>query len=90
MKRLFLLIVMISMAGVLSGCFFYSTGETEVGVRTKKFSLIGDKGVEQKAYEAGSTYFFLPFISTLNSIASNTYSTSGCVPLFLKSLKLYS
>jgi regulator of protease activity HflC (stomatin/prohibitin superfamily) len=67
MKRIYLLLVMIFLSGILSGCFFYSTGETEVGVRTKKFALIGKKGVEQRAYEAGSTYFFLPFINDWNT-----------------------
>jgi hypothetical protein len=40
-----------------TGCVFYTTGETEVGVRTRKFALTG-KGVENKAYPAGSTYIF--------------------------------
>jgi regulator of protease activity HflC (stomatin/prohibitin superfamily) len=46
-----------------SGCVPHTTGETEVGVRTKKFAFIGKKGVEDKIYAAGSTYFFLPFIN---------------------------
>lgn len=45
-----------------TGCVFYTTGETEVGVRTRKFSLTG-KGLEDKAYAPGSTYIFLPFIN---------------------------
>jgi regulator of protease activity HflC (stomatin/prohibitin superfamily) len=50
-----------------SGCVFYSTDSTEVGVRTRKFSLIGKKGVEDKVYAPGSTYFFLPFINDWNT-----------------------
>ncbi len=51
----------------LSGCLFYSTGETEVGVRTKKFTLWGATGVEEKTYPPGSTYVFLPFINDWNT-----------------------
>jgi regulator of protease activity HflC (stomatin/prohibitin superfamily) len=47
----------------LSGCLFYSTGETQVGVRTKKFTLWGPTGVEEKTYPPGSTYVFMPFIN---------------------------
>ena len=47
----------------LSGCILYTTGETEVGVRTKKFVLVGEKGVENKYYAPGSTYMFFPLIN---------------------------
>ena len=47
----------------LTGCVLYTTNETEVGVRTKKFSLVGATGVENKSYSPGSTYFFMPFIN---------------------------
>ena len=46
-----------------SGCVPHTTGETEVGVRTVKFGLWQPKGVEDKVYAPGSTYFFLPFIN---------------------------
>lgn len=46
-----------------SGCMPHSTDSTEVGVRTIKFSLFGKRGVEQKYYAPGSTYFFMPFIN---------------------------
>ncbi len=46
-----------------SACVPYTTGETEVGVRTKKLSLLGDSGVEDRVYEPGSTFFFIPFIT---------------------------
>ena len=63
MKRFFSLMLAVGWLGVLSGCFLYSTGPTEVGVRTKKFTLLGAKGVEPKAYKPASTYFFMPFIN---------------------------
>ncbi len=47
----------------LSACVPRTTGETEVGVRTVKLGLFDRKGVENKAYAPGSTYFFLPFIN---------------------------
>lgn len=63
MKRMIFLLLAIAWISGLSGCFLYSTGETEVGVRTKKFTLWGEKGVEDKAYPPGSTYIFMPFIN---------------------------
>ena len=48
---------------LLAGCMPYSTGPTEVGVRTRKLALFGPKGVEAKVYPPGSTYFFVPFLS---------------------------
>jgi regulator of protease activity HflC (stomatin/prohibitin superfamily) len=41
----------------------YSTGTTEVGVRTIKWSLFGKSGVENKLYQPGGTYFFLPVLN---------------------------
>ncbi len=51
------------MAPWLQGCVPHTTGDTEVGVRVKKLALWGDRGVEDKIYAAGSTYFFMPFIN---------------------------
>jgi regulator of protease activity HflC (stomatin/prohibitin superfamily) len=48
---------------VLPGCMPYSTGPTEVGVRTVKWSPLGNRGVEEKVYAPGSTYFFVPFLN---------------------------
>ena len=45
------------------GCILYSTGENEVGVRTKKLALFGKKGVENRIYAPGSTYIFMPIIN---------------------------
>ena len=39
-------------------CFPHTTGPTEVGVRTIKWSLFGKQGVEDRAYEPGAMYFF--------------------------------
>jgi len=37
-----------------------------VGVRTCKMGFIGPKGVEERVYAPGATYFFLPFINDWN------------------------
>ena len=60
MKKLLLIIIL---SGFLQGCIFHSTDETEVGVRTKKLTLFGEKGVENKLYGPGSTFMFLPLIN---------------------------
>jgi regulator of protease activity HflC (stomatin/prohibitin superfamily) len=46
-----------------TGCVPHTTGETEVGVRTRKMAFFGPKGVEDRAYPQGATYFFMPFIN---------------------------
>ncbi len=63
----------------LSGCVPRSTGPTEVGVRTVKFSLFGKKGVEDKIYPPGSTFFFVPFINDWHVFDTrlNTLEMSG-------------
>ena len=63
MKQLSCLIIFIMLLIGLTGCVPHSTGETEVGVRTVKFAFFGKKGVEERVYAPGSTYFFLPFIN---------------------------
>ncbi len=62
-KICIILAVCISVSVLITGCVPHSTGETEVGVRTRKLSLSGKEGVEDRIYEPGSTYFFLPFIN---------------------------
>ncbi len=47
----------------MNGCVPHKTGPNEVGVRTKKIALWGEKGVEEKVYHPGSTYFFFPLIN---------------------------
>ncbi len=66
MKKLILILILLP-SFFLSGCVLYSTGKTEVGVRTVKFSLFGEKGVEDKIYPPGSTTIFLPFINDWNT-----------------------
>jgi regulator of protease activity HflC (stomatin/prohibitin superfamily) len=67
MKRIIgLMVVLVWLCG-FSGCMLYTTGETEVGVRTRKFTLFGAKGVEDKAYAPGATYIFMPFINDWNT-----------------------
>ncbi len=56
------LIVVMSM---VSGCMVVSTDSTEVGVRTVKFGP--GKGIEQKVYPPGATYFFLPLINDFHT-----------------------
>ncbi len=48
---------------ILQGCIPHTTGPTEVGVRVRKLALFHKKGVEDKVYQPGSTFFFLPFIN---------------------------
>lgn len=62
MKRLLLVLLMLSVF-TLSGCIPHTTGLTEVGVRTRKLAIWGPKGVEERIYAPGGTYFFLPFIN---------------------------
>lgn len=63
MKRLIKASALCACAILLAGCIPRTTGETEVGVRTVKLGLFEKKGVENKAYAPGSTYFFMPFIN---------------------------
>ncbi len=63
MKKIFLLNIFIAVCLIFQGCVPHSTGETEVGVQVKKLTLWGEKGVSEKIYAPGSTYFFLPFIN---------------------------
>ena len=63
MKIFSCLIVLWMAVFTLSGCVPHTTGGTEVGVRTWKFSFTGQKGVEDRIYAPGSTYFFLPYIN---------------------------
>ncbi len=52
-----LVVVILSLKSV------HSTGTTEVGVRTIKWSLFQKSGVENKVYQPGATYFFLPIFN---------------------------
>jgi hypothetical protein len=63
MKRLFISSILMVAVLVAVGCVPHTTGETEVGVRTRKMALFAHKGVEDRVYAQGATYFFLPFIN---------------------------
>ena len=63
MKRFMILSVLITSLFSVMGCVPHTTGETEVGVRTRKIGLFASKGVEDRVYAQGATYFFLPFIN---------------------------
>ena len=63
MKSRYSLLILVGMILFLQACVFYTTGDTEVGVRTRKLPILGPKGVEDRAYAPGSTYFMLPYIN---------------------------
>ncbi|MBC8246635.1 MAG: prohibitin family protein [Deltaproteobacteria bacterium] len=63
MKHFFIWIVLMLAMFTAAGCVPHTTGETEVGVRTRKMAFIGKKGVEDRVYAPGATYFFMPFIN---------------------------
>ena len=60
-----ILIAILGCLAMFSGCVLHTTGDTEVGVRTIKWGFFGlaKAGVEEKVYEPGGTYFFLPLIN---------------------------
>ena len=51
----------------LPACMAKTTGPTEVGVRTVKVGIFKKKGVEDKLYPPGGTYFFLPYVNDWNT-----------------------
>ena len=66
MKHFFNWFVLMLVMFTAAGCVPHTTGETEVGVRTRKMAFIGAKGVEDRVYAPGATYFFMPFINDWN------------------------
>ncbi len=66
MKRFHVSAVVVVLMLSLAGCVPHTTGSTEVGVRTHKLAFFGQKGVEDRVYAPGATYFFLPFINDWN------------------------
>jgi len=66
MKTYFIRVVLLLAVFTAAGCVPHTTGETEVGVRTRKIAFIGPQGVEDRIYAPGATYFFLPFINDWN------------------------
>ncbi|MBU1169692.1 MAG: prohibitin family protein [Proteobacteria bacterium] len=63
MRRFFILIASVMAALTVSACVPHTTGLTEVGVRTRKIAFFGPKGVEDRIYAPGGTYFFMPFFN---------------------------
>jgi hypothetical protein len=63
MKRFFVLSFVVAVMLSLASCVPHTTGPTEVGVRVCKLALFGQKGVEDRVYAPGATYFFLPFVN---------------------------
>lgn len=49
---------------MLKGCACHSTEANEVGVLTRKFTVVGSRGVQPEMYPPGATYFFFPPFST--------------------------
>lgn len=66
MNRFLLSFIMTVVFLAATGCVPHTTGETEVGVRTRKLAFLGPKGVENRVYPQGATYFFMPFINDWN------------------------
>lgn len=68
MRRLGTAIALLLLLAYTQGCVPHSTAETEVGIRTRKFALFGEKGVENKIYAPGSTYFFAPLVNDWHTL----------------------
>jgi len=66
MIRIMLVSLLIGVSVGASGCMPHSTGSTEVGVRTIKWSPFTKSGVLERVYAPGTTYFFLPIINDWN------------------------
>jgi regulator of protease activity HflC (stomatin/prohibitin superfamily) len=64
--RTLAIVILVLLVGVF---LFYphTTGPTEVGVRTVKWSLFGKSGVEDRVYEPGAVYFFPAILSDWNT-----------------------
>ena len=64
MKRHIIVLIAVALVSlVLGGCAMKSTGENEVGVRTRKLAIFSEPGVEDRVYPQAATYFFFPFIN---------------------------
>jgi regulator of protease activity HflC (stomatin/prohibitin superfamily) len=49
---------------VVQGCACHSTEANEVGVLTRKFTVVGSRGIQRETYSPGATHFFFPPFST--------------------------
>ena len=63
MKKALIVLLLLTALPLFQACVPHTTGETEVGVQVKKLALWGDKGVSDRVFAPGSTFFFLPFIN---------------------------
>ena len=61
LSRLLLTCICVLVILFLGFASYHATDSTEVGVRTVKW--LGKKGVEQKVYQPGAAYFFLPIFN---------------------------
>ena len=57
------LILIILLCLFITGCIPHSTRTTEVGIRVRKIGIFAKRGIEDKIYSPGATYFFMPFIN---------------------------
>ncbi|MGA1867099.1 MAG: SPFH domain-containing protein [bacterium] len=57
------LIGLMFLSFLCTGCIPHSTGPTEVGIRVRKIGFFAKKGIEERIYAPGATYFFLPLIN---------------------------
>jgi regulator of protease activity HflC (stomatin/prohibitin superfamily) len=55
---------------LLSGCFPYTIGPKEVGVKTNK-ALLGKRGVQDNIAESGQVVFYNPLVTDWNSFDKN-------------------
>jgi regulator of protease activity HflC (stomatin/prohibitin superfamily) len=62
-KKSLLLFLLCLTLSFNAGCVLRNTGPNEVGVCTKKIAIIGQRGVEQKVYLPGRTFFILPILN---------------------------
>ncbi len=63
LRRTYLAPLVILLITSLGACMPYSTGPNEVGVRVIKLGLFMKRGVEEKVYRPGATYFFIPILN---------------------------
>ncbi len=63
MRKMMITIMLLMILPLTQACVPHTTGETEVGVQVKKLALWGEKGVSDRIFSPGSTFFFLPFIN---------------------------
>ena len=73
-KKILLIAILLLTSLFFSSCIMHTTGPTEIGVRTRKLTIFGKKGVEDKIYAPGSTYFFLPYVNDWHTFDTKLYN----------------